>query len=526
MTPVFFVTLMACQLQLNYSEGSEWKASAWRRGALGNPVSIGDLDSDGYSDFAIQVGGLASAVDLVSGIDGHVIKRLWADPSHLSRMAFGTYIRTSTANGVANSRLVVSDPGAPGKGTVGGAVEIYELPSYLHVGTINGDDYSDFGFWIESDRDLNGDGVDEIAVASPLAIVSDGSSSGDARVFDGATFQQLFRFEGTGGEHLTGPLSFLDDMDGDGVPDLLIASPWYGPKGRGRLVLVSGNTGQSLWEIQGDKPMSALGQYAGRLGDIDGDGRAEFAVVTNYSRKFRVYGGFPPTILYELDYAIDLKCLVSAICGVGDHDGDGIPDIVVAGRHPSGHMPMRMLLLSGRDGSTVQTIESPPRYANDEFGHSIVRSDDFTGDGTEDLLVFEQSQTSTASHVMQFGTQSLFLDRPKSDNGQPGPAASLRISAPNRPGMLYSILLSTEDAPRISIGNRFIPLGQSPLLTYTLLNPVLGHLDASGEAIVDVNPIVPALPPGFDLYAAWISPDSTAPNNLRAISNRVQIPLR
>jgi hypothetical protein len=92
--------------------------------------------------------------------------------------------------------------------------------------------------------------------------------------------------------------------------------------------------------------------------------------------------------------------------------------------------------------------------------------------------------------------------------------------------MLYSILLSTEDAPRIPIGNRFIPLGQSPLLTYTMLNPLLGRLDASGEAIVDVNPIVPALPPGFDLYAAWISPDATAPNNLRAISNRVQIPLR
>lgn len=529
MTILLFAITMCCLPQEKFDATGVWTSPDPQYGDFLQVADVGDFDGDGFSDMAVNGGpgtSLVARVRIVSGVDGRVEAILTADPSHASRLGFGRCVRTATAYGAAKSRLTISDMGAPGNGTSGGSVEIFDLPTLRHVGSIGGDDNSNFGMWMESDRDLNGDGFDEIAVASPNAKVSDGSRSGDVRVFDGVTLQEMFRFEGVNGEHLAGPLAFLDDMDGDGTPDLAIGSPWYGTNYQGRIVIVSGATGQTLWEKHGKHANSTLGEYLGRIGDIDGDGRSEFATVRESLQKFQVYGGSPPRLMYELDYAADLGCRVTTICGVGDHDDDGVPDIVVAGYQPIQTAPMRMRLLSGRDGAIIQKIESPLPYSSDLFGWQVVQSGDFSGDGSEDLLVLDTNGISTVGHIIRYSTRSLFLDRKNSDNGQPGPAASLRLSAPQRPGMLYSILLSTEDAPHIPIGGRYLPLGPSLLLAYSLQNPLLGRLDAAGEATVDVSNAIPGLPPGFDLYAAWISPDPTAPNHVRAISNRVQIPLR
>ena len=64
------------------------------------------------------------------------------------------------------------------------------------------------------------------------------------------------------------------DVDGDRVPDLLVGMPEDGP---GRLLVLSGRTGEVKLELAGTETGERLGTSVAFLGDVDGDGCDDFA---------------------------------------------------------------------------------------------------------------------------------------------------------------------------------------------------------------------------------------------------------
>jgi hypothetical protein len=105
---------------------------------------------------------------------------------------------------------------------------------------------------------------------------------GHVRAFSGATGAVLFTLEGEPNDRLGSSLCAAGDWDGDGHDDVLAGSGVY--YGDNFVLLISGATGAVLKTLVLDHPWLTFGfdtEFGGAcagIGDVDGDGRADFAV--------------------------------------------------------------------------------------------------------------------------------------------------------------------------------------------------------------------------------------------------------
>jgi len=138
-------------------------------------------------------------------------------------------------------------------------------------------------------------------------------------------------------------VSGLGDQDGDGDDELLAGAPGYlgGDLGAGRVFLWFGGQDIALnadhtWEGSG---VERFGQAVARIGDVNGDGRDDFAVgaplsdaTTNEGGRVYIYYGGTP-LPASADLILESPSTGSrfgwAIAALGDLDGDDRDDFVV-----------------------------------------------------------------------------------------------------------------------------------------------------------------------------------------------------
>jgi hypothetical protein len=137
--------------------------------------------------------------------------------------------------------------------------------------------------------DLDGDGVSDLVVGAPGSdeggtdsgaiyvfedMVLDANASMNARDADVAVF-------GLAGDMLGSALSALEDVDNDGVADLVVGAKRIG--GIGKVMVFSGpallaGTGAPLFTVDGAVVGGGFGSSIASLGDLDGDKRTDMAV--------------------------------------------------------------------------------------------------------------------------------------------------------------------------------------------------------------------------------------------------------
>jgi len=166
------------------------------------------------------------------------------------------------------------------------------------------------------------------------------------------------------GDEFGGGLGALDDLDGDGVPDLAVGMPRYDLAGSGG----GPDTGQVF------------------ILYMNADGS-----VKSSKRITRNQGGFSGAI-------------ASSLFGMGiargdDYDGDGTRDLLVgapswaeSGGILTGAVFALFLRTDGTVSGFLQISNVPvgflgPLYSGDYFGGSVARVADFDGNGTDDVLV-------------------------------------------------------------------------------------------------------------------------------------------
>lgn len=388
----------------------------------GRVVRVRDLDGDGAHELVVPRGPHALAVrafDLVSGRTGATIRRLAEFCS--DACAPSTWDAGGDVDADGMPDLVL---GFPGHANERGLVRIVSGGNASLVRPLLGErDCDRFGAALTFVGDADGDGLDDLAIGAPGVPPSrhgswalqtsllDAGGSGRVVVVSGADGRTLWRNVGDLGDGLGGSLAAVGDFDGDGRTDLAASAHWI--RG-GPLRLLSGSDGRMITkrEIRAGVVLAA--------GDVDGDGVPDLALDLyqdgSKSGRVALLSGRSGAVLAEYPYP-DIMPDFGGPVGVGDIDGDGIPDLAIGDanyRLPPDAPDVRTLsfaraaalesrpssvswesgcvvVRSGRTGEVVFGVWVP-RERTIGLGLEIARGPDVDGDGWDDLLVNDDAR--------------------------------------------------------------------------------------------------------------------------------------
>ena len=145
------------------------------------------------------------------------------------------------------------------------------------------------------------------------------------------------------------------DLNGDGYADVLLAAPNAIP---GHVEARSGLDGTLLYEAV-DHNDGGFAWALGVIGDLNGDGAAEFIVGTE-AKKFVVCDGATGTAIFE-HKVISAQDYGRGVSGVGDVDLDGAPDYVV-GAPGDPYLPGEpgfIEIFSGASHTVLHHVDNP-----------------------------------------------------------------------------------------------------------------------------------------------------------------------
>jgi len=204
------------------------------------------------------------------------------------------------------------------------------------------------------------------------------------------------------GDKLGEALSAVPDVNGDGLPEILIGVFRADKPGSpttivdaGAAYLIDGSSYRRLQTFYGEKTDARLGYSVAGVPDVDGDrfgdlilGSPRYSGVGSWSGRVYVYSGQSGKLVYTLDGDAATAQFGYSVAGLEDLDGDGRGEILVGayGRNgTAGPDAGRAYLYSGKNGKLIKEWEG--EGANHYFGVCVAGVPDADGDGKMDILI-------------------------------------------------------------------------------------------------------------------------------------------
>ena len=413
-------------------------------GSLSTVAQLGDVNGDNIGDYAIGLPSANADAGVVYVFLGHAGalpptptalnpgSASYTITGHAGEM-LGFSITGEDMNNDGRNDVVIGAPmaGAPSKSGGGAVYVIFGSANPGNVATASlyagggltndpispaahsaiGSRYDGIvenahtGYSVAALGDVNGDGFGDVAVGAPdgsLHIPGGGGLIGIygkpqgehidlSDLWDGGYpywFHADFPTQGAltleEQPHLGRSVALVGDVTGDGWPDIAVGAPQASFNGR----LHSG----SVWIVSGHLPPID----AGCVG----------MVVDNSCPWIRLWqlSQAPIRQAYRIDGAQAGDGLGSSIAGVGDQNGDGIPDIAIGessaspvGRQGAGAV---VVVPGQRQGAVRDLAASPPLQriygpeAGAGLGASLSAAGDIDGDGHVDMLIGSPGEAS------------------------------------------------------------------------------------------------------------------------------------
>lgn len=185
----------------------------------------------------------------------------------------------------------------------------------------------------------------------------------------------------------------IGDVNNDGSDDFVIGATGAS-NGRGTISVFSGVNQNVLFVAAGDLPGDRLGATASIAGDVNGDGVVDFMAGAPFGTNLgitpgyvRIYSGADGSTLHTLFGTTDAGRFGSAICPVGDLNGDGYDDVLIGAADDNTNVIRggSAKIFSGIDGSILMSWFGTTE--NDALGAVVANVGDVTGDGKSDFAI-------------------------------------------------------------------------------------------------------------------------------------------
>jgi hypothetical protein len=355
--------------------------------------------------------------------------------------------------------------------------------------------------WILA-ADVNGDGRPDLLVANGCGNVSSCATGGVGVLLNkgDGTFQPAVTYDSGGSFAISVSVA---DMNGDGVPDLIVANlcasfPQQPPCPDGSVGVLLGNGDGTFRPVRAFPSGGRLSALV--VADVNHDGRPD-AVVSNCAPTGQFCstvngnvailigngdGSLQPAQLY------DSGGLAASFVAVADVNADGAPDVLVTNARVCDNCRGNLGVLLGRGDGTFQSVQT---YDAGIFAPAFIATADFNGDQKTDVVLTQNIGGGGELAVLlnrgdgTFQTAAIYAT-----GGQD--ATPLIVADTNRDGKLDLIvsnsLFCTGLSPGISCIGVLLGIGDGtfqPAVTYESGGTgawSLAAADFNGDGVLDV----------------------------------------
>jgi len=355
--------------------------------------AMGDVDGDGVIDVVADAQSVP-AVKILSGVDGSELQSYAPGTSTFGFQGYSV-AGVGDVDGDGFLDLLVGDPGFQNNNgsDVGRVIALSgqtgaQLYYYQGWDAGFGNAERDVGTCVAGLGDTNGDGLVDFAYG--IGVEPQFWGAGPSRVTAvtahgtrNVDFAWLWHFDwALGGLHV---LAALGDVNGNGRTDFAVSVMDGAGTLIGSVEIHNGGSGVLIWTLSGTYPEEHFGDSLGSRADLDGDGVRELLIGCTGSNeqgadtgRVDVVSGATGVLLFQMFGEVAGQRFGADETGIGDVDGDGLPDLVVASYPTTGVADGRIELFSGADGRQLARI--------DEGAFRVRGMGDLDGDGIEDVV--------------------------------------------------------------------------------------------------------------------------------------------
>jgi len=321
-------------------------------------------------------------------------------------------------NGDGYGDFVVASPWFDQAGADRGRVWVYHggpggltTPDWQHDGESAGDHY---GYSVAGVGDVNADGYDDVLIGTGLATWEGVEARGMAHLFLGgssglAPAPAWWAYGAAEDDLYGGHVAALGDVNGDGYADFAVGAAGVDVEGAlsaGHLYLYHGGPSISLDRIiPGETSPALVGTFATGL-DFNGDGYSDLVYLrfdTALDARYGLRLGGPAGIpAFDTTTFTSGDLTGTAAVGLGDVNGDGYADLLLGDpTTPNGSIS---LIYGDEDPTSVMGWARPGDSAGERFGNAVGFAGDPNGDGYADFWVQSAGSGDVSSAHLFYGS--------------------------------------------------------------------------------------------------------------------------